>query len=110
MEFQDAIREGDGERVLNCCRYVMILFKATGHRNYAIEAFMNLAQNQCFIPPRQAMQFKYSRFINVHGRHVCSILGLIRLNEVFNESANALPELMRSSNAMINKMKPFCSP
>ena len=73
MEFQDAIREGDGESVLNCWRYFMILFKATGHRNYAIEAFISLAQYQWFLPPRQAMQLKYSRFINVHGRPKCNI-------------------------------------
>ena len=36
MEFQDSIREGDGERVLHCWRYLMLIFKATGHRNYAI--------------------------------------------------------------------------
>ena len=46
----------------------MILFKATGHKNYAIEAFSLLAQHKWFLPPCQAMQLMYSRFINVHGR------------------------------------------
>lgn len=73
LEYQDAIREGDGERVLECWKYLMIIFKATEHKNYAIEAFTLLAQNQWLLPDRQAMQLKYSRFINVHGRPGCNI-------------------------------------
>ena len=30
MEFVDAVREGDGERILRCWRYFLLLFKATG--------------------------------------------------------------------------------
>ena len=29
MEFVDAIREGDGSRILRCWRYLLLLFKAT---------------------------------------------------------------------------------
>lgn len=73
MEFQDSIREGDGERVLHCWRYLMLIFKATGHRNYALEAFRTLAHLEWILPERQAMQLKYSRFVNVHGRPGCNI-------------------------------------
>ena len=73
MELQDNIREGDGVRVLNCWRYLMILFKATGHRNYAIETFTALAQHKWLLPQRQAMQLQYSRFINTHGYIGCNI-------------------------------------
>ena len=51
----------------------MLIFKATAHRNYALESFITLAQCEWFLPPRQAMQLKYSRFINVHGRQGCNI-------------------------------------
>ena len=30
LEFKDAIREGDGSRVLRCWKYFLPLFKATG--------------------------------------------------------------------------------
>lgn len=73
MEFQDAIREGDGERVLNCWRYLMLIFKATGHRYYALETFYTLAEIKWILPARQAMQLQYSRFVNVHGRIGCNI-------------------------------------
>lgn len=73
MEFQDSIREGDGECVLHCWRYLMLIFKATGHRNYALEVFRTLAHLEWILPERQAMQLKYSRFVNVHGRLGCNI-------------------------------------
>ena len=44
MESIDDIREGDGERILRCWRYFLLLFKATGRKNYSIEAFTLLTQ------------------------------------------------------------------
>ena len=38
-EMRDAIREGDGERVLQCWRYLLPLFHNAGRKNYTIEAF-----------------------------------------------------------------------
>ena len=37
MEFRDAIREGDGGRVLRCYRYLLPIFQNSGRKNYAIE-------------------------------------------------------------------------
>ena len=44
MEFQDGIREGDGERILRCWRYLLLVFKASRRTNYSVEAFTLLAQ------------------------------------------------------------------
>lgn len=44
MEFQDGIREGDGEKILRCWRYLLLVFKASRHTNYSVEAFTLLAQ------------------------------------------------------------------
>lgn len=60
-EFKDAIREGDGNRVIVVWKYVLLIFKATGHKNYAIELFMSI------LPPYLAEQLKWGRFINSHG-------------------------------------------
>ena len=51
----------------------MIIFKATGRKNYALEAFALLAQYEWFLPPRQSKQLKFSRFVNVHGRPGCNV-------------------------------------
>lgn len=67
MEFRDGIKEGDGERVLRVWKFLLLLFKASKKKNYAIEAFTLLVQYYLTLPPRLAEQLKWSRFINVHG-------------------------------------------
>ena len=67
-EFQDAIREGDGERVLRVWKFLLPLFKVSNKVNYSIEAFNVLAQYFILLSPRLAEQLLWSRFINTHGR------------------------------------------
>jgi L1 cell adhesion molecule like protein len=66
-EYSDSIREGDGERLLCCWRYMLPIFVNTGRRNYSIEALRLLYQHEYQFTPRQATQLLYSRFINTHG-------------------------------------------
>ena len=54
LEMRDAIKEGDGERVLQCWRYLLPVFLNSGCKNYTIEAFQFLYQYQYGLPPRQA--------------------------------------------------------
>ena len=68
MEFADAIREGDGERVIRCWRYFMPVFRAANCINYACESFNLLYQHSYALSPRLSSQLMWSRFINVHGR------------------------------------------
>ena len=68
MEFNDAIREGDGNRICRCWQFFLPIFKATKRKNYAIEAFVLLAQLHFLFTPRMAAQLKWSRTINTHGR------------------------------------------
>jgi L1 cell adhesion molecule like protein len=67
MDFKDAVREGDGDRVLSLWKYMFLLFKASNRKNYAIEAFTLLSQYYLLFPPNIAEQLKWSRFVNVHG-------------------------------------------
>ena len=66
-EYCDGIREGDGLRVLRCWRYLFLIFRATGRKNYAFEAFNMLVLYQFILSPRQSCQLLWSRFVNVHG-------------------------------------------
>lgn len=68
MEFADAIREGDGSRILRCWRYLFLIFRASRRTNYTIEAFTLLAQERFIFSPRMALQLKWSRTINTHGK------------------------------------------
>ena len=70
MEFKDSIREGDGDRVLLVWKYLFLLFKASGRRNYSVEAFTLLSQYHLILPERLAEQLKWSRFITHMGMQV----------------------------------------
>ena len=45
LEFRDAIKEGDGLRVLRCYRYMLPMFISSGRTNYSIETLNLLLQH-----------------------------------------------------------------
>jgi len=61
--FHDAVREGDGDRII---RFLMPVVKLTGHRNYALEAFKLLTQTMVMsgYPDR----LPWGRTVNTVGR------------------------------------------
>ena len=93
FEFCDAIKEGDGIRVLRCWRYMLLLFKCTDRVNYSIEAFTMLAQYHFLFSQRQAHQLLWSRFINVHGlpsQNIPCDLFMEHLNRVCKDAVRGL--------------------
>ena len=71
-EFKDAIRGGDGERVLRCWKYFMLLFRGSKH---SISFLCLLTLYYYILPPWYAAQILWGRFINTHGQgrvqHAC---------------------------------------
>jgi len=65
--FHDAVREGDGDRIIRYWRFLMPVFKLTGCRNYALEAFKLLNQTMV-MSPRQVTELKWGRTVNTVGR------------------------------------------
>ena len=93
FEFCDAIKEGDGIRVLRCWRYMLLLFKCTDRVNYSIEAFTMLAQYHFLFSQCQAHQLLWSRFINVHGlpsHNIPCDLFMEHLNRVCKDAVRGL--------------------
>ena len=66
--FDDTIREGDGDRVLEYWKFLLLIFKAKGHRNYCKEAIIMLSQYHCLLSQCKAAQLKWLCFINTKGR------------------------------------------
>lgn len=64
--FHDAIREGDGNRILMYWKFLLPVFKEENHNNYAKEAFNLLLQSN-ILSPRKLSELKWSRTINTHG-------------------------------------------
>ena len=68
LEYCDAIKEGDGGRVLRCWKYLVPLFFNSRRTNYSKEALLLLCQHKYLLTPRQAKQLLYSRFVNTKGQ------------------------------------------
>lgn len=68
LEFRDAIKEGDGVRVLRCYRYMLPMFISSGRKNYAIETLNLLLQHDFLLSPRLAEELLWGRFINTRGQ------------------------------------------
>ena len=66
--FTDAICKGDGDRVFQWWKFLLILYKSSRKKNYACEAMAFLAHYQFVLSPRLAHQLLWSRFINMHGK------------------------------------------
>ena len=67
LELRDAIREGDGPRIIRCWKIMMIYFKYANHVNYAREAFRMLAGVYALGTPRLVHQLTWARVVNIHG-------------------------------------------
>ncbi len=62
--FNDAVHEGDGDRMMVIWKLLLLYFRSTGHRNYALEAVNLLAQT---LSERDAFRVKWCRFVNSRG-------------------------------------------
>ncbi len=71
--FHDAIKEGDGDRVILYWKFLLIVFKAANRPNYGKEAVTLLLQHQHIFSERKRMQLTWSRFVNTKGRTGCNI-------------------------------------
>lgn len=92
-EFVDAVREGDGSRIMRCWRYLFLVFKENGRSNYSTEAFTLLAQHTFLLSPRQSQQLMQSRFVNVHGkpgRNISCDLHMEHLNRLLKTCISTL--------------------
>ena len=67
LEFSDAIREGDGERVLRCWHYLLPIFLGSHRTNYSCEVLNTLYCYSYGLPPHLSAELLWTRFVNVHG-------------------------------------------
>ena len=92
MELVDSVREGDGERLLRCWKFLLPIFKASKRTNYSLEALNLLTQYES-LSPRLSQQLIWSRFVNNHGclgKNVSLDLHIEHLNAVLKTAVNGL--------------------
>jgi len=81
--FHDSTREGDGDRILRCWKFNLLLYKATQRKNYSIEALNLILQVNYTLSPREAAQVKWCRTVNtsnLKGHNIPMDLHLEHLN------------------------------
>lgn len=93
LEFCDAIREGDGHRVLRCWRYILPIFLGSHRTNHSCEVLNMLFQHIYELSPRLSSQLLWSRFINVHGypgKNIPADLHMEHLNRLLKDAVRGL--------------------
>lgn len=116
MSFYDAIREGDGKRIVRVWKFLLISFRATGHHNYAKEAFNLLMQVEYLCSERTKAQILWGRFINTAGRQGCNMpcdLFMEHLNRrlkgvIRNIGANVTKSSLTRASRSVNIIEQVC--
>jgi len=62
--FNDAIKEGDGSRILNYYKFFLLVYKAGRCHNYCKEIINLFLQYHFMFTERQAQQLKWCRVVN----------------------------------------------
>lgn len=93
--FQDAIKEGDGNRLEILWKFMMLLFKVSGKTKYALAAIRLHAQLNALLTPREAQCLRYNRTINLKG----GIGRNVAIDQVMEHGVRATKELMYGHGA-----------
>ena len=115
LEYRDSIREGDGERVLRCWKYLLPIFYNANRTNCSKEALLLLCQHRYLLTERQSKRLLYSRFINTKGGRGLNVpcdLHMEHLNKLCKESvrdlgANKTPIAIERVSKTLGAMDPI---
>ena len=67
LNFNDARKYGDGERVIRLYKFLYLLFRVDGRTKYAYYAFQLLCQVFYLLPEHLAFDLLFNRFTNNRG-------------------------------------------
>ena len=115
--FHDAIREGDGIRILRYWKFMLVIFKSSKKYNYAKEAVNLLLQYYYQFSERQREQLLWSRCVNTKGRQGTNIPcdlqteHLVRRIKMIerNLGANITPKSVEKAGKSIKVVEQVCT-
>ena len=67
LDLSDAIREGDGQRLMNLYKIGLIFFNFHGSTKYFYTTLLLLVKIHAILPEGQAFRLIWNRFFNKHG-------------------------------------------
>lgn len=91
--FDDAVKHGDGERIISCWKFAMLIYKAYGHTKYVLAALHLQAMIKAMHTPRQAECLTWNRTVNTQGGAGCNISMDIRMEHLINLTKELLKHL-----------------
>ena len=89
----DAVKEGDGERILRCWKISMLIFRAHRHPKYALASLYLQAATQAILPARAAHRLVWNRTVNNKGGPGKNISLDLRLEHINNLTKGLLKHL-----------------
>ena len=93
FNFDDAVKEGDGERILRCWKFMMLIFRAYKHTKYAFAALQLFFFSTCLLSDRLSHLLKWNRTVNNKGgkgHNISLDLRLEHLNNLLKEMLKCL--------------------
>ncbi|PFX31139.1 hypothetical protein AWC38_SpisGene4042 [Stylophora pistillata] len=73
MAFEDAVKEGDGQRLCDIYRVALLLYKLHNHYKYSYVVLLFLVNLNALLPKFEAERLKWNRFYNINGGKGCNI-------------------------------------
>ena len=67
LNMEDAIKMGDGKRLMLCYKFMYLYCKESGHDKYAYGLLETVAQSSVLLTPRTAENLVWNRFVNTQG-------------------------------------------
>lgn len=66
-DFNDTIREGDGEHLIDLYKLALLIYDSEGHTKHAYVVLLHLLKVVAILPPFEAHRLKWNRFYNKYG-------------------------------------------
>ena len=89
LEFDDAIKEGDGERLHDLYKFILLLYKAYGKTKYAYAVLLYLVKIEAILSEEEAHDLQWNRSFNKYGLPGKNIPLDLR-TEQFNKDVKAM--------------------
>ncbi|XP_019624892.1 PREDICTED: uncharacterized protein LOC109470395 [Branchiostoma belcheri] len=106
-DMQDAVKEGDGERLMRLYTVALLYYKAYGHTQYSYSVLLLTVQINSILSPQKAHSLTWNRFYNGKGgkgRNIPLDLHLEHLNNFLKSFLKGLgPNLTERSADRISK-------
>ena len=102
IDFGDAIKEGDGERLFSLYKLALMAYKSHGHTKYSYVTLLLLVRVYSLLSEAQAFSLKWNRFCNTRGkigRNIPLDLRLEHLNNLLKACLKALGPNVNEANA-----------